>query len=277
MTDSYAVIGNPVEHSLSPGIHAAFARQTGEDIAYEKITAPRDGFESVARRFFAAGGRGLNVTVPFKLDAYEFADRLTERARAAGAVNTLALQSDGGILGDNTDGAGLVADIRNNLGWPIAGARVLMVGAGGAARGAMLPLLEQGPAQVHIANRTAIRAERLAREFARHGVLSGGGFDNLDSLQGTFDLVINASAASLSGELPPLPGALIGPASHAYDMVYGAQPTPFMSWAAERGAKTADGLGMLVGQAAESFMLWRGVKPETAPVLQELRARLQAQ
>lgn len=277
MTDSYAVIGNPVDHSLSPWIHAAFARQTGEDIAYEKITAPKDGFESVARRFFAAGGLGLNVTVPFKLDAYEFADRLTERARAAGAVNTLALQSDGGILGDNTDGAGLVADIRDNLGWPIADRRVLMVGAGGAARGAMLPLLEQGPAQVHIANRTAIRAERLAREFARHGVLSAGGFDTFDSLQGPFDLVINASAASLDGDLPPLPAGLLGPASHAYDMVYGAEPTPFMSWAAGLGAKTADGLGMLVGQAAESFMLWRGVGPETAPVLQELRTRLQAQ
>ncbi|GAA5524599.1 Shikimate dehydrogenase (NADP(+)) [Microbulbifer aestuariivivens] len=274
MTDSYAVIGNPVDHSLSPWIHQAFARQTGEDIAYEKLPAPKDGFKSVARRFFAAGGRGLNVTVPFKLDAFDFADQVTERASAAGAVNTLAMRDDGSILGDNTDGAGLVTDIRDNLGWPIAGRRVLMVGAGGAARGAMLPLLERGPALVHIANRTAERAERLALEFARHGSLEASGFD---SLGGSFDLIINASAASLSGDLPPLADTLVGHGCQAYDMVYGAQPTPFMAWAAARGAETADGLGMLVGQAAESFMLWRGTRPQTTPVLQALRARLQNQ
>ncbi|WP_237068115.1 shikimate dehydrogenase [Microbulbifer guangxiensis] len=272
MTDSYAVIGNPVEHSLSPQIHSAFAAQTGEDIAYEKLAAPRDAFAPVARRFFAAGGRGLNVTVPFKLDAYEFADRLTERARAAGAVNTLALQQDGAILGDNTDGAGLVADIRENLGWPIAGQRVLMIGAGGAARGALLPLLEQRPARLHIANRTTARAEELVREFRRYGALTGGGFDGLCE---PFDLIINASAASLGGELPPLGDALVAVGTHAYDMVYGPEPTPFMVWAARRGAVSADGLGMLVGQAAESFMLWRGVKPDTGPVLQQLRARFE--
>lgn len=273
MTDSYAVIGNPVEHSLSPWIHNAFAQQTGEDIAYEKLTAPRESFESVARRFFAAGGRGLNVTVPFKLDAYDFAERLTERARAAGAVNTLALQRDGGMLGDNTDGAGLVADIRENLAWPIAGQRILIVGAGGAARGALLPLLEQQPLRVHIANRTAARAERLTREFARQGTLTGGGFEGLSE---PFDLIINASSASLSGDLPPLSERLVTPSSHAYDMVYGAEPTPFMAWAAALGAATSDGLGMLVGQAAESFMLWRGIRPETGPVLRELRVQLQA-
>ncbi|MGL6159737.1 shikimate dehydrogenase [Microbulbifer sp.] len=290
MTDHYAVVGNPIAHSLSPRIHRAFAAQTGEDIRYEKQLVEKDGFAEFARNFFAAGGRGLNVTVPFKLDACEFADRLTERARAAGAVNTLAKQDDGSVLGDNTDGAGLVMDILHNLRWPIRDKKMLLVGAGGAARGALLPLLGEEPALVHIANRTVQKAEQLVAEFAGHGSQNGRGAQNsrgaqngygalsaggLEVFPGSFDLVINASSASLGGELPPLPPEIIGPGCKAYDMVYGAEPTPFMRWARDRGAEVADGLGMLVGQAAESFALWRGVMPQVAPVLAQLRAELQ--
>lgn len=272
MTDHYAVVGNPIAHSLSPRIHRAFAAQTGEDIRYEKQLVEKDGFAEFARNFFAAGGRGLNVTVPFKLDACEFADQLTERARAAGAVNTLAKQEDGSVLGDNTDGAGLVVDILHNLRWSIRDKKVLLIGAGGAARGTLLPLLGEEPALVHIANRTLRKAEELVAEFSAYGALSAGGLENFS---GNFDLVINASSASLGGELPPLPSEIIGPGCKAYDMVYGAEPTPFMRWAREHGAEAADGLGMLVGQAAESFALWRGVMPEVAPVLARLRAELQ--
>ncbi|WP_346838304.1 shikimate dehydrogenase [Microbulbifer sp. SAOS-129_SWC] len=275
MSDRYAVVGNPIAHSLSPQIHTAFAAQTGEDIHYDKLLAEKGAFAEFARDFFATGGRGLNVTVPFKLDACELADRLTERASAAGAVNTLKLQADGSLLGDNTDGAGLVADIRDNLGWPIAGQRVLLLGAGGAARGALLPLLAERPALLTIANRTAARALDLATEFAGLGgqdcPLGGGGYE---TLVGHFDLVINASAASLGGEVPPLPEDLFAAGGRAYDMVYGAEPTPFMRWAQARGAEVADGLGMLVGQAAEAFSLWRGVRPDVAPVLAALRTRL---
>lgn len=271
-TDKYGVVGNPIAHSLSPQIHRAFAEQTAQDMSYEKMLAPVDGFADFAREFFARGGRGLNVTVPFKLDACEFANELTERARAAGAVNTLALQSDATILGDNTDGAGLVADLRHNLQWQIKGKKILIIGAGGAARGALLPLLAEKPQQVHIANRTAHKAEQLAAEFAGHGKVSAGG---LSEFPGSFELIINASAASLGGELPALPDAILGEACRAYDMVYGAEPTPFMRWAQARGAQVADGLGMLVGQAAESFALWRGVRPNTASVLAQLRSQLQ--
>lgn len=278
MTDHYAVVGNPIAHSLSPRIHRAFAAQTGEDIRYEKQLVEKGGFAEFARNFFSAGGRGLNVTVPFKLDACEFADQLTERARAAGAVNTLAKQEDGSVLGDNTDGAGLVVDILHNLRWSIRDKKVLLVGAGGAARGTLLPLLGEEPALVHIANRTMQKAEQLVAEFTAHGspnsrgALSAGG---LEVFPGGFDLVINASSASLGGELPPLPREIIGPGCKAYDMVYGAEPTPFMRWARDCGAEVADGLGMLVGQAAESFALWRGVMPQVAPVLAQLRAELQ--
>jgi len=273
VTDSYAVVGNPIAHSLSPRIHGAFAAQTGEDIHYEKRLVEMGGFADFAREFFAAGGCGLNVTLPFKLDACAFADVLTERARAAGAVNTLAKQPDGGVLGDNTDGAGLVADIRRNLGWEIRGKRVLLLGAGGAARGALLPLLAEKPAQIHIANRTAAKAEQLAQEFSAGAAVTAGG---LEDFPGSFDLVINASAAGLSNEMPALPASVIGPGCRAYDMVYGAEPTPFMRWAAQLGAQTADGLGMLVGQAAEAFYLWRGLRPAVAPVLEMLRAELRS-
>jgi shikimate dehydrogenase len=271
VTDRYAVVGNPIAHSLSPRIHGAFAEQTGEAISYEKLLAEKEGFAEFAREFFAAGGCGLNVTVPFKLDACNFADTLTERARAAGAVNTLAVRSDGSVLGDNTDGAGLVTDIRDNLGWPIRGKKILLLGAGGAARGALLPLLGENPAIVHIANRTAQKAEQLVGEFSAQGRLSAGG---LEAFPGAFDLIINASSASLSGEMPELPASILGDNCCAYDMVYGAEATPFMSWASEHGAAVADGLGMLVGQAAESFYLWRGVRPDTGPVQARLRSQL---
>lgn len=271
MTDRYAVVGNPIAHSLSPRIHGAFAAQTGEDIRYEKRLVEKGGFAGFAREFFAAGGRGLNVTLPFKLDACEFADALTQRAKAAGAVNTLALQENGAILGDNTDGAGLVADIKNQLGWAIRGKSVLLLGAGGATRGALLPLLKEAPAQLHIANRTEAKAEQLAKDFSGHGRITASG---LDAVPAGFDLVVNASAASLSGELPPLSPRALAKGGRVYDMVYGAEPTPFMRWAEQLGAETADGLGMLVGQAAESFYLWRGLRPAVAPVLNMLRAEL---
>lgn len=272
MSDRYAVVGNPIAHSLSPRIHGEFAAQTGEDIRYDKLLAEKGAFAEFARDFFRSGGRGLNVTVPFKLDACTFADELSERARAAGAVNTLKKLADGRVLGDNTDGAGLVADIRDNLGWPIRGKKLLILGAGGAARGALLPLLGEAPASLHIANRTAARAEQLAAEFSGFGAVSGGG---LDEFPGAFDLMISASAAGLSNEMPALSGSIVAAGCKAYDMIYGAEPTPFMRWAGDNGAEVADGLGMLVGQAAESFYLWRGVRPDVAPVLKMLREELQ--
>jgi shikimate dehydrogenase len=271
MTDRYAVIGNPVAHSKSPQIHAAFARLTFQDMTYEAILAPLDGFAASVRAFAAAGGRGLNVTVPFKLEAHALADTRSPRAEAAQAVNTLIF-SEGGIHGDNTDGVGLVADLTRNLGLDLAGTRILLLGAGGAARGVLLPLLERRPALLHLANRTVDKAAALREAFApRAGGcrLEAGGFDGL---AGPFDLVINATAASLDDEAPPLPAGLYAPGSLAYDMVYGRE-TPFMAAARAQGAaRQSDGLGMLVEQAAESFFLWRGVRPPTAPVLDQLRA-----
>ncbi|WP_160151844.1 shikimate dehydrogenase [Microbulbifer sp. ALW1] len=269
--DKYAVIGNPIKQSMSPDIHAAFARQTEQNIEYGKLFAEVGAFKDVVGPFFASGAKGLNVTAPFKLDAFEYADELTERARTAGAVNTLAVQGDGSLLGDNTDGAGLVSDIKNHLGWVIKGKKVLILGAGGATRGTLLPLLHEKPAQLHIANRTAQKAQQLAEDFAGYGAITASG---LDAVPEGFDLVINASAASLSGELPPLSPRALADGCRAYDMVYGAQPTPFMHWASGLGAEVSDGLGMLVGQAAESFALWRGVRPQVEPVLAMLRQRL---
>ncbi|TCS71319.1 shikimate dehydrogenase [Sulfuritortus calidifontis] len=267
MTDRYAVFGNPITHSKSPRIHAEFARQTGQDLSYEAILAPLDGFPAAVAAFRATGGRGANVTVPFKEQAFELASRRTERAEAAGAVNTLKFEGQE-ILGDNTDGAGLVADLTRNLGLDLAGRRILLLGAGGAARGVILPLLGAMPASLFIANRTADKALDLARRLAAAGPVEGGGFDALPGRQ--FDLVINATAASLAGELPPLPNDVFAPGALAYDMMYG-QDTPFLAFARARGARVADGLGMLVEQAAEAFYLWRGVRPETAPVIALLR------
>ena len=264
MTDRYAVFGHPIAHSKSPQIHAAFARQTGQDMTYEAILAPPDGFAASVTAFIATGGRGANVTVPFKEEAFKLATRLSPRAEHAGAVNTLKFESNG-ILGDNTDGAGLVADLTRNLNRPLAGKRILLLGAGGAARGVIEPLLDQQPATLVIANRTVSRAQELAKLFGR-GVIACG-FDGTD---GHFDVVINATAASLAGELPPLSPALFTADTLAYDMMYG-RDTPFLSFARSHGADTADGLGMLVEQAAEAFYVWRGVRPDTAAVIASLR------
>ncbi len=276
MTDRYVLFGNPVAHSLSPAIHAAFAAQSGQDMSYERQLVALDEFAIAAGRFFAGGGRGANITLPFKADAHRFADRLTDRARRAGAVNTLVVEADGGVRGDNTDGVGLVRDLTANLGWGIAGQRVLVLGAGGATRGALGPLLEQRPALLHIANRTAEKAMALAREFADLGAVCAGGYPELAN-EAPFDLLINATSASLSGEVPPLPITVFGDRSAAYDMMYGAAPTAFLRWAEARGvAALADGLGMLIEQAAEAFALWRGVRPQTPPVIGRIRAELAA-
>lgn len=275
--DRYAVIGNPIAHSKSPQIHTAFARQTGEQLSYEALLAPLDGFADTVARFRAEGGRGLNVTVPFKLEAFALADRHTARAQAAGAVNTLAFGADG-ILGDNTDGAGLVRDLGTNLGCALAGRHILLLGAGGATRGVLLPLLAGRPASLTIANRSVGKAEALAALFAAHAhgsALAACGFDALAGRR--FELVINATSASLADELPPLPPGLYAAGALAYDMMYGRGHTRFMQAAlADGAARVADGLGMLVEQAAESFALWRGVRPDTAPVLAALRRQLEA-
>ncbi|MDL2358298.1 MAG: shikimate dehydrogenase, partial [Pseudomonadota bacterium] len=267
--DRYCVIGHPVVHSKSPAIHAAFALQTGQQLVYERCLAPLDGFAATVYQLVAAGYLGANVTLPFKLDAAALADTLSERAHAAGAVNTLSF-TGAGIVGDNTDGAGLVNDIVHNAGVAIADQRVLLLGAGGAARGAILPLLGQRPRQLVIANRTAATAQALALRFGAHGVpVAACEFADLD---GRFDIVINATSASLAGAMPPLPASLFDAATLALDMMYAAAPTPFMLFAAAQGAATRDGLGMLVEQAAEAFFVWRGVRPATAAVLAALRA-----
>jgi shikimate dehydrogenase len=271
MPEKYAVFGNPIAHSKSPLIHAQFARQTGQDMAYEAILAPLDGFPAAVEAFRAAGGKGANVTVPFKLEAFALCgERLSERARAAGAVNTLSFGPEG-VSGDNTDGVGLVADIRDNLGVAIQGRRILLLGAGGAARGVILPLLSQAPAGLTIANRTAARAEELAGWFEGRGApISACGLGELHGRQ--FDLVINATAASLSDQAPELPEGLYAQGSLAYDMVYGKGLTPFLVRARAQGAeRLADGLGMLIEQAAEAFYVWRGVRPSTETIFDLLR------
>jgi len=268
--DRYGVFGNPIGHSKSPQIHALFAAQTGHALCYEALLAPLDDFPGFARAFFR-DGQGANVTVPFKEQAYGMADQLTERARRAGAVNTLKKLEDGRLLGDNTDGAGLVSDLLN-AGVALAGQRILLLGAGGAVRGVLEPLLAQKPAALIIANRTPSKAEQLVQEFSELGPLSASTFADLAE---PVDLIINGTSASLGGELPPLADSLIRPGqSFCYDMMYAARPTAFCQWAAALGADTRDGLGMLVEQAAEAFELWRGVRPDTAPVLAELRRQL---
>jgi shikimate dehydrogenase len=273
--DKYAVFGNPIRHSKSPSIHTAFALQCQQELQYRAVLVEPDKFESACKRFFSDGGRGLNITVPFKRDACEFADKLSERARLAGAVNTLRLEEDGMIFGDNTDGIGLVRDMIANLGWTLGSSRVLVLGAGGAVRGVLELLLRENPQLLRIVNRTASRAEQLAREFEGLGPVEGGGYESLGGEQ--FDLIINGTSASLDNDLPPLPDDLLTDKSCCYDMVYGAQPTVFMRWAAQHTAwSVADGLGMLVEQAAESFYLWRGLRPQTGSVIAELRASMEA-
>jgi shikimate dehydrogenase len=275
--DQYCVIGNPIAHSKSPEIHAAFADATRQDIVYERCLAPLDGFAETVQGLVARGYRGANVTVPFKLEAARLATWLTERARLAGAVNTLVFQEDGTIEGDNTDGAGLVADIVVNAGVPLAGKRVLLLGAGGAARGVVLPMLQQGPAAIVIANRTRATADALAGQFAAHaqpGQVSACGFEDIDA---PFDIAVNATSASLSAAMPPVPAAAFDARTLAYDMMYGKVPSPFLPFAASHGARARDGLGMLVEQAAEAFAVWRGVRPQVQAVqavLDAIRATL---
>jgi shikimate dehydrogenase len=274
MTDRYAVFGNPIGHSKSPAIHARFAAQTGQDLTYEALLAPLDGFAAAVAAFAAAGGRGANVTVPFKEEAFRLATRRTPRAERAGAVNTLAFGPEG-ILGDNTDGAGLTRDIEANLGFSLAGKRVLLLGAGGAARGAIAPLLACRPESLALANRSAGKAVSLAEEFSDLGSIRGGSFADLAGRE--FDAVINATSASLSGDSLPLPEGIFSPGALAYDMMYGKGDTPFLALARRQGAaRLADGLGMLVEQAAEAFFLWRGQRPDTGPVLAALRSQLAA-
>lgn len=270
--DRYAVVGHPVSHSLSPTIHSRFADQTGEELEYGRLEPPEDGFAEAATAFFADGGRGLNVTVPFKAEARGWCDRVSDRAKRAGVVNTLTLQANGWVAGDNTDGVGLVRDLTVNLDIGLAGVRILLVGAGGAARGVLEPLLDEMPADIVITNRTAARAEDLAGEFADDGPVRGCGFEALDH-EPAFDVIINASAASLGGALPPIPATTVARGATVYDMMYGPKAEPFLVWGRDAGAATvADGLGMLVEQAAESFLLWRQVRPDTARVLASLRA-----
>jgi shikimate dehydrogenase len=268
MTDRYAVIGNPIEHSKSPLIHARFAEQSGQDMVYERILGDLEDFAGDVKDFAASGGRGLNVTVPFKERAFELADELSERAQQAGAVNTLLI--DGGVIrGDNTDGVGLVRDLGCNHGFNFAGSRILLLGAGGASRGVLFPLLEEGPASITIANRTASKALELAA-MADSDRVSGCGLDELQGKQ--FDLIVNGTAAGLRGEVPVIPDDCLADGGWTYDMMYGSEPTAFVKWGQAHGAgKALDGLGMLVEQAAESFRLWRGVTPDTDAVIGALR------
>ncbi|CAD5375150.1 Shikimate dehydrogenase (NADP(+)) [Rubrivivax sp. A210] len=272
MTDRYAVIGNPIAQSKSPLIHGQFAATHGQDMVYEAIEGPLEGFADAVRAFIAAGGRGMNVTAPFKLQAYEMADTLSERARQAGAVNTLKFEG-GRIAADNFDGIGLVNDLQRNLGMALSGCRVLMLGAGGAARGALRPLLEQGPAELVIANRHPEKAEALARPYAAsHGVR---GISYAEIGRQRFDLVVNATSASLRGELPPVPATAFSPEGLAYELAYGKGLTPFLRLAQNAGVShLADGVGMLIEQAAEGFAWWRGVRPETGPVIRRMTVPL---
>lgn len=274
MSDRYAVIGNPVEHSLSPRIHAAFARASGQDMVYDRILGPLEGFQATALAFRDAGGKGLNVTLPFKHEAWELADGHSDYARGARAVNTLVF-ADGRIAGHNTDGIGLTRDLRDNLGCAMRGRRVLLMGAGGAVYGVMGALLRELPRELVVANRTLEKAATLVDHFADLHQLAADGVSARPyaALAGRrFDVVINATSTGLADVMPPLPRDVFAPAALAYEMVYGRE-TVFMKFAAECGARAADGLGMLVEQAAESFFIWRGVRPDTAPVIQALRRK----
>ena len=278
MKDRYAVFGNPIGHSKSPFIHSEFAKLTGQTLTYEAILAPLDGFEASLQQFFLDGGKGANVTVPFKEQAYALCDHLSPEAQLAGAVNTLTRDVDGTIRGDNTDGLGLVADLIAHIG-PLTAKRVLLVGAGGAARGCILPLVQAGIATLSICNRTHNKAVDLVDGFS--GYLSTEYASTsltaveMDNLTGPFDIIINSTSASLSGELPSLPASIINTDTVCYDMMYGASTTIFNQWAQQHGAaKVIDGLGMLVGQAAKSFAIWRQVKPATTQVESQLRVQL---
>ena len=276
MTDRYAVIGNPIEQSKSPFIHTAFAQVTGQDMAYTKLLAPLDGFAAVVDAFRASGGLGMNVTAPFKLDAFAYATDLAPSAQMAGAVNALKFEG-GKVCAENFDGVGLVRDLVHNLGCPLQGRRVLILGAGGATRGALLPILAQGPTEVVIVNRTVAKAQALVRLAQQHQTASvpvrGMGYGDLGGQ--AFDVVLNATSASLTAELPPLPRSAFAPACLAYELAYGKGLTPFLLLASQAGVtRLADGVGMLAEQAAEAFEWWRGVRPDTAAVIAQLTVPL---
>ncbi|MDP2261664.1 MAG: shikimate dehydrogenase [Hydrogenophaga sp.] len=272
MTDRYAVIGQPISHSKSPLIHGLFAQATGQDIEYTAIEAPLDGFAATVQAFRACGGRGMNVTLPFKLQAFDIATDPMDSARLAGAVNALKFEGER-ILAQNFDGLGLVNDIQRNLGVSLAGKRVLICGAGGATRGAILPIAQQGPACIAIANRTADKALDLKRDFAAHTELPAGGYDELAGE--SFDIVLNATSTGLSQAELPLPAGVFAPGALAYELVYGKGLTPFLKQAQAAGvSRVADGVGMLVEQAAEAFEWWRGVRPDTRPVIDRLTVPL---
>lgn len=269
--DQYAVIGNPIAHSKSPYLHTAFARQCQQALSYRALLSPVDSFEATVRQFIDEGGRGASVTLPFKIEAYDLCDEVTQRARAAAAVNTLRFE-DKKIWGDNTDGIGLVTDIVHNANIAIKGKRILLLGAGGAARGVILPLSECEPEEFVIANRNGDKARRLVEQFEPFGSwctrLSCLEFSEI---RGQFDIIINATSASITGQLPAIPGSIYKPASLAYDLMYADQPTVFMQHAAQHDAQTRDGWGMLVEQAAEAFLAWRGVRPDTSSLLVRLK------
>ena len=267
--DQYGVVGHPITHSHSPFIHGLFAKQTGQAMVYRRHDVPAEQFREWIRGFFGSGGRGLNVTIPHKVVAADIADELTPRALRAGAVNTLAVQKDRRILGDNTDGVGLIRDLTENLGLTITRRRILIIGAGGATRGIIAPLLAFEPVELVVANRTADRAQALVAQFEDLGAIRGCGISDLSV--GTFDIVINATSASLTGDMPSIPSEIISATTACYDLAYCKTETPFTRWALDRGCESAtQGWGMLVEQAAEAFCLWRGVRPETAPVLAAL-------
>ena len=269
--DRYAVVGNPVGHSLSPRIHAAFAAQTGQALDYRAIELPLDGFGEGVRRLQQQGFAGLNVTVPFKREAWELCASMSHAAQLAGAVNTISFGADRGMVGDNTDGVGLVRDLSSNLEVELEGSDILVLGAGGAVRGVLGPLLAQTPASLTLANRTPAKAEHLAGAYAALGNINAAAFDNLDGRQ--FDLIINGTAAGLSNEVPPVPASLVHTDTACYDMMYNlSAPTAFVAWAQQHGAERAfDGLGMLVEQPAEAFRIWRGIRPATAELIAELK------
>jgi len=264
--EQYAVFGSPIKHSKSPRIHGLFAQQTQQALEYSAQHVPTEAFTSAVNEFFSQGGKGLNCTVPLKELAWEYADTLTERAQLSKAVNTLALQEDGRILGDNTDGIGLVTDLMANNGIVLQKKRILILGAGGASRGIILPLLEQQPTEIVIANRTLSKAETLVSEFSHKGQVSASSYADLAGQ--SFDVILNATSASLTGDLPPLPEGLLADKGSCYDLAYATEPTAFVRWASQQGAeKNLDGIGMLIEQAAEAFFIWRAVRPETQAVI----------
>lgn len=269
--DSYAVFGHPIKHSKSPRIHQLFAEQTQQSLSYVAQDVPAESFDAAIESFFKQGGKGINCTVPLKELAWQRANSLSKRAQFSKAVNTITLQDDGSLLGDNTDGLGLVADLTINHTIPLLNSRILILGAGGASRGIIEPLMEQSPAHIVIANRTVEKAITLSTEFSQLGEISGSGYDAIKNQQ--FDLILNATSASLTGELPPLADTILAKNGCCYDLAYGNKPTPFVNWGKSHGAeKSLDGLGMLVEQAAEAFYIWRGIRPETSGVIELLNS-----